>query len=59
MQVKFLLKDEPCVVFGKEFPFGVSVDVSDLAPQFQAKLKANPTFEVVEEVAKASTKKEA
>ena len=36
--------DAACTVFGKDFPAGEAVDVSDLHPDHQAKLVANGMF---------------
>jgi len=38
--------DQVCAVFGRDFPVGESVDVSDLPEAQQSLLKGNPTFSV-------------
>ncbi len=37
--------DTECIVFGRVFPAGEPVDVSDLDPVYQRKLAGNPMFD--------------
>lgn len=40
--------DEATTVFGKTFPAGVAVDVSDMPAEHVAKLRASAAFEVTD-----------